>query len=176
MLNLKSGKGVGDDLYDGAATFGRFMATISLVIGVLTGLILIGISIYLLVTPARYTELTTAKVNEAKCDRVPTGDSRGFMNDCIMKIEYTVDGKQIVKDHNSKGKYYSVGDTIKIRYDPSNPEDFSTSMSRKTVGWILLAIGIPVIFLSWLSWWIATTFKFAAAATGVGTAYNIVRY
>ena len=173
----RKGGGIGDDLYDGAASFGRFMATVWLVIGTLIGLVLLGISLYLLLTPPKYSEEATAKVKEVKCDRVPSGDSRGMLNDCIMKIEYTVDDKPIVKDYNSKGsKYYTTGDNIKIRYNPDNPEDFTTAISRKTVGWILLGIGAFIMILSWVSWWIVNQFKFAAAATGVGSAYDMVRY
>jgi hypothetical protein len=173
----RKGGGIGDDLYDGAATFGRFMATVWLVIGTIIGLVLLGISLYLLLTPPKYSEHTTAKVIEAKCDRVPTGDSRGMVNDCLLKIEYTVDDKHIVKDYNSKSStYYSVGSELKIRYNPDNPEDFTTAISRKVVGWILLAIGLVIMVISWVSWWIVTSFKFAAAATGVGSAYDMVRY
>jgi hypothetical protein len=174
----RKGGGIGDDLYDGAATFGRFMATVWLVIGTIIGLVLLGISLYLLLTPPKYSEHTTAKVIEAKCDRVSTGDSRGSANNCNMKIEYTVDDKKIVQDHSvfQSSTYYSVGSELKIRYNPDNPEDFTTAVSRKTVGWILLAIGLVVMVISWVSWWIVTSFKFASASMGAATAYDMVRY
>jgi hypothetical protein len=160
------------EAYDGAALYGRFMALVSLVIGNIIAVVLIGVSIYLLVSKGKYTEVTTGTIQEATCNQ--TFVRNGVSTSCILKIQIEVNGKTYDVSHSTSGsKQYFKGNTIKVRYDPSNPQDSSIEPSRALVGWILLGVGAFIIIAVWIYWWIVSTFKFAAAAQGVSSAYNM---
>lgn len=169
----KGGADIGNTLYDGAADFGKFMALVSMVIGMIISAILIVIAIYLLLKHDKHSVSVKATVTDAKCTRVTIDKS--VRNDCILTINYTAGESKISKEYNTIGKYYTPGDTISIRYDPDNPTDFTTWPRSKTIGWIMLVIGIVLAITSWVYWWVVNRFKFAAAASGVGTAWDIIK-
>lgn len=170
---LKSrGGGVGEDVYDGAAAFGRFMALLSLIGGTLISLLLIGIGIYLLVSKDKYSGSTTANIKEANCQRI--ADSKSVRYECLLKLSYSVDGKAYEREYGTHSGFYAPNTTLNIRYDPSNPNDITVGMRKKTIAIIILCIGVFVLIMAWVWWWIVNTFKFAAAAQGVGSAYDIV--
>lgn len=69
MQGTAQGKTLGDlggTLYDGAASYGRFMAVIGLVVGNVIGLLLAGGGVYLLATKGTCSERATATV---QCER-----------------------------------------------------------------------------------------------------------
>ena len=58
--------------------------------------------------------------------------------------EYTVDGKE----YKTKGKYASsldIGDTVKVCYDPANPQD-SYAYKYKRSEWEVILIGLAILF------------------------------
>jgi hypothetical protein len=171
-VNVRNGGALGQSIYDGAASLGIFMAYMSAIIGSIIGVILLIVGIWLLASKQTYSKITSAIIKDADCKRVTEGKS--VINDCVLSIEYTIDSKKYEKKINTRDNLYSIGSTIKIRYNPDVPTDTSTSVGRKWIGIILLAIGLLILFGVWIHWYIVTTYKFAAAAQGVGTAYNFV--
>lgn len=169
---LKRGGDIGTTIYDGAAEYGRFMAWVGLIIGMFISAALAVIGLWLLLSKEKYSQITTATVKEAECKTVISDKS--MITNCLLKITYTVDSKLYEKTYGAQGRNYFVGETFTIRYNPENPDDYSTNIGRRWIGWILIGVGLVVAGLSLFSWWIAMKFQFAAAATGVGSAYGII--
>lgn len=172
---LRSGGGLGDNVYDGAATFGRFMATLWLIVGNVLAIVLLGFGIYLLASKGTYSQSTMATIREATCEQVVTKTDKGqtVLDNCVLKLEYIAGDKTIEKLHPTQGRIYTAGQTLAIRYNPAHPEDFTTGHGRGLLGGILLGIGLFFLIASWIYWWIVSTYKFAAAAQGVGSAYDL---
>lgn len=167
-------RGIGGEIYEGAAQFGRFSAWVTLVFGNIVGAVLLGVGFFLLFSKATYSKEVVATIKDAKCERLKDETNARVNNDCILQLQYTVN-KQVytAQIQTTSGKYYSNGGTLNIKYNPENPTDVTTAPKRKTIGWILVGVGILFVISSWVTWWIVRKFKFAAAADGVGTAYQM---
>jgi len=173
---------IGSQLYSGAADFGRFRAKIALFIGCIISVIaiLFGISMVL-----RHTKLTAQtsgriiKITE-QCEQVLDNDGQHQRYICEPDtIEYTVDGKnyQITRSVISKTQFRKLQfGIVQIYYDPTNPSHADTrSDDMKTVGMLAIGFGLIVLALAYLSYWMVNKYKFAAAASGVGGAADIMR-
>jgi hypothetical protein len=169
---LKKGSGIGETLYDGAASFGVAVAWISLFIGGFIGLALIGLGIYLILRKAKFSGKVDANVTDAECKRIIGGKSS--TNDCLLNLHYEVKEEvyNSVTTTNSS-TYYQPGTTTTIRYDPDNPKDVTMMPGTKLIGWILIGVGVFITIAVIIHWYLATRYKFAAAATGVGTGFNM---
>jgi len=164
---------IGQEVYEGTASLGRFMAWVGLVVGGFISLILIVIGLVILIKKDNHSAKTVAKVKAAECKA--NTDNRGATTiSCQLTITYNVDGKEYEKQMSTTGKMVNKEDTMEIRYDPSNPDNFTDS-NRKVVGWILLCIGLIILGVSIFQWYVATRYKMGAAAHGVGAFVDIVK-
>lgn len=166
----KRGGNIASNVYDGAAEFGRFMALIGLIIGCLIGVVMLIGGIALFFKKNKYTKIVSGKVTKAQCNNINNSIS------CTITAEYTVNNKSYTIENIMNGKrYYSPGDTIEIYYDPTDPGLSSTNkpFSFAIIGGILIGIALLIIGGVALNYYIATRFKFAAAANGVGNIVDI---
>lgn len=161
---------VANNVYDGAATFGRFMALISLIITCIIGTILIVIGVVLLFKKNKYTAVATGKITMAQCN------TANNVTSCSISADYTANDKTYKITSPVNGKYYNLDDNIDIYYDPNEP---GASLARKPfsfmwIGIIMIIVALLMIGGAALYYYIVTRFKFAAAANGVGNIINIV--
>lgn len=67
----------------------------------------------------------------------------------IVKVTYTVDGKEYTTTLNSYDPFYKVGGEVAIKYDPKNPEKMTSGFG---IGIVIMIIGAvllaAVIFLT----------------------------
>jgi hypothetical protein len=168
-----SGKGIGEQVYSGAATFGLFMANIAAIIGSIVGLLMIGFGVKFWVQKEKYSAETQGRIVDAQCATVTEGKEP--KQQCLLKVEYVVDGNPYVHEATRSDRFYAKDYKVAIRYDPDRPQDASMDGSAKTMGKILVGIGFLIVIGVWVSWYIKRRFKFAAAASGVGTAFNMIR-
>ena len=167
--NSNSKKGLGNQIYDGAASFGRFMSIVSLVIGSIISITLLIIGFYLIFTKTKYTGETDGKVVGVNC-----GNQSGKGYACIAVVEYKVNGTVYKMSLNTSQTLYD-GQIFRIVYIPADPAKSQIKgISRKMVGGILIAIALVVFGLAFLHYYIVNRFKFAAAASGVGTGIDLV--
>jgi hypothetical protein len=175
MPKLK-GKGgnIVDQVYDGAATFGRIMAYVYLVIWNIVGWSMVGIAIYLMTRHERYTKKTKATVVVADCQRYFSNKSSN--NSCLLTLEYMVDDIKYTPKYNTNGSQsYYQGMDFNIRYDPERPQDFIVAPILKFgVGAILLSIALLIIICVWIYWYVVITYKAVAGITGMGHAVDII--
>lgn len=181
------GAGLGEDIYEGSATFGRFMAWISLIISVIIGGVLIGLGIRMLLKKKQWTNKVTGNVVNAICNTSNVTNCTGGkdstcttepMTSCDLNIEYTVGQEEYVSRLLMEEKtnlHKRVGEKVEVFYKDSDPSIISRDGdgSKKLVGWILVGFGIGVIIIASISFYVVQKFKFAAAASGVGSAFGM---
>jgi TM2 domain-containing membrane protein YozV len=164
-----------DDIYTDSASYGRFVAWIGVILGTLVSIALIIVAIWLMTKKEKHNAEVVAVVEEAKCQQVSSGSGKSYSSrpECLVQFKYNITDIPYKSTINTTDKYYFAGSKIPIRYDPTNPIDVTTMLKHKTIGIILLCIGIVLLIVSWLTWYITRRFKFAAAASGIGSAFNI---
>lgn len=155
--------GIGTQVFEGVATFGRIVAWISLIVGGLISLILIGVGIYFLISKEVHTQTVKALIEEANCS---VFDESKY---CSLKIKYNVGGKEYNSLIETNRRLYNIGQFIDIRYNPNNPQDITTNSSKKFIGWILFIVGLLILIGVSVNFYLARRSKVYAAATGVGT-------
>ena len=145
--------GIGQEIYTGAAAFGRVIAIFSAVTITLISLVLIGIGIYIIVKFHDFKPVT-AKITGENCT----------VHNCLYDITYTVNGRVYnTSIHNNHQKE----NTMQIYYNPKNPREISTKKSGKMIGIFLICLGIILPMISWFWVWIVRKYKIAAAAETV---------
>lgn len=169
------------EMTDSAAKVGRVMTTVYMIGGILVGLVLLAVSIWLFKKPIDHAGQAVAKVvSVKKCERVSSKSPDNqvtYTTHCNLELEYTVNGKVYKSAHSTSGsKYYTVGNTIPVRYNKDAPEDFVEGKvsAKRVAASVCLGVGLLVIGGSVFSWYMARKYKFVAAAQGMGTAYDII--
>lgn len=179
-------KGLGDEIYSGAAAWGRFRAIIGVIFGTIIGIGLIIGGIVSLRHKTKLTGKTTGKsvdnqnppqpVSVPPCSSTSDKDNnRSYL--CHFKIQYTVESKEYTKifDTNSNTNYAGQTDIV-VYYNPDDPTDASlTKDDYHTVGYVFLGFGVFLILASWIGLWIVYHYKFAAAASGAAGAIDMIR-
>ena len=164
----KKGGNLGEQLYDGAAGVGVVMATVSLFIGILIAIIMIGVGIYLLLRKKTSTNISGI-VKTVKCKNVTeeiNNKSTTIVN-CDMMIEYTVDGKKYTSPLATNNGTHSVGDSISIHYKNDNPNIIYTSINTDYIAYGLIVIAIVIVLFVSVNYYMVSHNKFYAATSGV---------
>lgn len=164
---------LGEDLYSGAAAYGKFQAGLGLVLGTIIGIIMVIVGISLANRAVSLTGKSEAILSDVVCNQIGTrsNDSKNVENvyDCQFNIKYKVNDIEYTKHiltHNSVQHYNS--ESLTIYYNPDHPDDAQlNSDDTYALGYVLVAGGIVLVLGSWLWFYIATRFKFAAAAGAV---------
>ena len=164
----KKGGNLGEKLYDGAAGVGILMATITLFIGILISIILIGAGIYLLLKKKTSTNIKGI-IKTAKCKNVTeeiNNKSTTIVN-CDMTVEYTVDGKIYTAPLVTNNRTRNVGDSISIKYKNDNPNIISNNINSSNFAYGLIVIAIVIVLFVSVNYYKVNHNKFYAAASGV---------
>ena len=171
-------KGLGSQIYGGAAGFGRFYAVFSAIIATLLGIVSIAAGIWLLLKKQTYTHSTVATVNSVQCTTERTGGHNSSTTyNCSLNVTYKVDGKTY---HRTLAVDSSIDyeglKTVKIYYNPHDPSDAEVEQfPYKILGSVALGFGVLIMLGAWFWVWVTRRYKFAAAATGIGEALHIAR-
>lgn len=165
----KNQKGIGDQIYTGAASLGMLKANIIRIGGTIIGVILLCMGIWIWTKKEKYSATIQGKVIDAQCPPVV----KDQIQECLLKIEYIVNEKTYTFESKKVG-YYAKDYGIEVRYDPTNPEQATLDSSYKTTGMILTGVGLFLIVAGWIYWYVVKRYKFAAAASGVSVGWNII--
>lgn len=179
---IKRGGGWGEEVADGAATFGRIMAFLGMLGSVLIGGAMIGIGIWLIRKKNRYTAEANAKVIAATCDTVYNKDTNGKNTSanvqCNATVKYMVNGKDYTGGVvTSDNRVYQEHQDMTVMVDPSNPHEFqqASPVSNKTLGIILIVIG-AIIMIGSIIWFMLTIYyREAAIAETAFTAIDAMK-
>jgi hypothetical protein len=166
--------GIGNQLYDGAAEVGRFKTFIGLIIGsvIAVGLCLFGF--YRLGNSKTYVTLNGKinKVNYCKTDP-QTGNNTTPVTTCELLVDYTYNNTPYQSVMKTTDMTHVAGETITIYIEPSAP---GTALSdTEWSGWIFIILGIIIVGIAYLHYWLTNRYKFFAAAEGAGLAVNTIK-
>lgn len=171
-----------NQIYDDAADLGRTYATITLIIAIILGILLLGVSLYLIFGKNVHTDMVMAQIKIISCTG-PTMKNNNLARDCLTTLNFNYKGK----DYSVSDFSYTysgnvdpnslIGTFIKVFVDPNNPLDVSTisKSTDKTIGFVLMGISLFLIGGSILHWWLARRYKFMAAAEGTGAGLGVIR-
>jgi hypothetical protein len=179
-------RGLGDEIYSGAASFGKLRAVIGAIFGTIIG---IGLIIGGIVSLRHKTKLTgkttgTSIDNQNHPQPVPvppcssTSDKDNNQSyQCHFKLQYQPDKKKYTKIFDtSSSTNYADQTEITVYYNPDDPTDASlTKDDYHTVGYVFLGFGVFLLLASWIGLWIVYHYKFAAAASGAAGAIDMIR-
>lgn len=171
-----------NEIYDDAADLGRTYATISLVISIILGIILLGVSLYLIFGKNAHTDMVMAQIKTISCGG-PTIINNNTTRNCSTTLTFNYNGKDYsVTDFSytysgNADPNTMIGTSIKVFVDPNNPIDVSTisKSTDKKIGLVLLGISVFLVGGSILHWWLARRYKFMAAAEGTGAGIGAIR-
>lgn len=173
----QKGKGVGQEIYSGAASFGRGYAIFSAIMATVISLILIGVGIWLLFQKDPDTKSVQAKVDDAQCTFVPASKNSSSSWSCLVTVTYEVDGKKYTNKLTSDGQtQYQKGQIITIHYNPQDPQQSElTPIRYKLFGGVTLGIGLFIILASWGTVWLTRRYKAFAAVEGASGLWHMFR-
>lgn len=159
-------------VYDGAASYGKFIAILSLIFSCLFTIVLVSIGVYLLITPDVHSESVQGKIVTPNCN-FSMGSTKQLT--CGPTVTFTIKGKEYTKTYGQTNvtSSYSQGQSITILYDPKNPDDsiIKSAVSRTGWGWILIGIGSVVFLIGIVGYYLTMRYKFLAAAQGVSSVF-----
>ena len=169
---MSENNSLGREIYEGAGTFGHIQAWISAVLASVIGIFLIITGIVAVKHKTTLTSKVVGTVEKADC-----GEENGGNYNCTVNVSYNVKNKEynITKSVDDTSKKFK-GEQITVYYNPSSPENGELiSDNTKTVGIILIVVGVLVPLFAWLWLWITYKSKSAAAAGGVAGAVNLLK-
>lgn len=171
---ILNGSGFAESAYDAAATFGRVVAFFKMLVGIVVGIVLIAIGIWLIRKKSVYTEKVLTKVTQPKCNTTTTTDSKGrssTQTKCSVTLEYKINDKDYKTPITLYGSYIE-NQMIEMQYNPNNPNDIrSPAPQNKTIGIVLILIGLAIMIGTTI--WFILTLKYQIIAAGTG-AYTAV--
>jgi hypothetical protein len=168
-----SSESVVKDIYDGTASFGRFMSVFSAVLMTIicSAFIYVGAKAAL----NKHVMLKTiAKIKASKCvvsSNVRSSAESIIRYSCNFSLEYNIDGIDYTTDVSNQyeNQSYEVGDSINIYYYPGSPgSNIRTNAPlSKGLGMGLVVLSVFIIVLAWVWVVLARKFKVVAAAQGI---------
>lgn len=163
---------LGEDLYTGGSSFGKFMALISAIVASAISLGLIAFGIYILMKKDPHTQSANALIKSGTCIQVPSGEYQCDLD--ILFYPNKVTTPVMTRISFSSRVAYSDGQRITIYYDPSDPTSVSIkSMNPKILGWGCIVAAVVISAGAWFWYWVVYHYKFAAAAYGFGQGLGI---
>jgi len=168
--DLNSNKEVLNPLYNTAASIGMIYTVFFTFIVIIICSIMIYMGFWLKNLNSNKSQSVTGKYTNVKCTSEiieDTNKNKNTIINCTADILYTVNEKEYKKAHQVTHTINN-NQPIKVNYDPSNPEDFSTDHNYYYFGIGLIVVGILSIIIA-IFWSIMSImYKPIAAASGVG--------
>lgn len=168
-MSKEEQKGLGDEIYSGAASFGVLYSLIGAVLATIIGIIMIIGGLYLLTKKVEYDQVE-GKILNLSCRNVENNNQT-----CSINISYKYNDKEENKFINYTGKNtYIISQKLPV-YINKNSNTASIEAPFPKWGAALLAIfGLIIIMSGWFWYWASKKYKFVGAASGFGGFINII--
>jgi hypothetical protein len=184
--------GFASGLYDGAASVGRAMSWVRLVIALIVACIMCIVASVLYRLGAKFTGSANATVDSADCGAVTvedpgTGGGRSnapptthVEQRCALAVHYVAGGKTVRANmtRQSRDATFKAGDKFDVAYDPSapgTPVEKGAPAGLKYGASALCSCAICVVVLAVLYFALIQNSKLAAAGNGAGTVFGLFR-
>jgi hypothetical protein len=172
-----SEKGLGDRLYNDAASLGRLRALIGLVVGSIIAVVIFMVGVSKMMSTNKHSAGIQAKITQLTgCSNT---SPKTPVYQCTVALTYIVNGVtyNVPSFKASSAAPLVVNDPIMIYYDPANPTDISSDSldGDKKLGMILMGVAFLIVGMAYFFWWLSKRYAFFAAAEGVGLAGQALR-
>jgi hypothetical protein len=178
---MSQNQGIADKLYEGSGDLGRFQSTLTLICGIILGIIIIIVGVYWVVSSDDGDYLyIPGTVTVADCVENKTYDSKGNLiikYVCTLTLSYVIEGATHTGElrTNSTTKY-NVGETLSLAVSKANIQKIELAgMSDMTIGGISICCAILMMCGSSLNYYMTSRFKMYAAAQGASTVVGVFR-
>lgn len=166
-----------DMVYNDAASYGRFNASIGSLLFFIIGIGLLLWGVNMVVSKEKYAGDAKALVTKAECsenkhERTSEDGTRRTWTDhsCSLDVEFDA-GKQHVAGQLNTVESFPIkeGQRVDVDYQLKDPEKFrrTPKLSQHQLGWVFTAVGAFCCFGSIVQYYMAHRFKFYAGATAV---------
>jgi len=161
---------LGSEIYSDAASFGRVYAMIGAIFGTLISIMFIIGGIYIIYHKSHLKSVNGTVISDSICNQLDKNSKS-----CSTTYTYTINGKNY-KGTSTSSNGYKKSENIKIWYDPNHPSvNPEIDIPSKTLGVVLIIIGIITVISAWVGVYLTRKYKFAAAASGVGGGIDIIK-
>ena len=167
------GDNIATSIYQGSASYGRFMAIISAVIATILSLILIGMGVAYNRSVSNYSKNTSGTIVGKSC----SPSTKQNQGSCTYTVTYSDEnGNKIDNVTFSTQADMPLQSQVLISYDPSNKTDIRLSKDNTTtIGYGMIFVGFLIVLFAWGWVWITRKYEFAASASGFSSAFNLLK-
>ena len=164
---------IGKSIYQGSASYGRFMAIVSAVIATILSIILIIFGFKYNSSVSDYSQTASATIVGKSC----SPNSKNNQGSCTYTVTYTDNNGQKIENVTfSTQTDMPLQSQIIISYSPSNKKEIRlTSDNTKGIGYGMIFVGFLIILFAWGWVWITRKYEFAASASGFSSAFNLFK-
>jgi hypothetical protein len=176
-MSTTNTEGLGSEIYQGSSELGIFTAKLGLGVGVVVGVFMMLMGIYIMMynEDDKYLNIQ-AKIAKADCTRYDSySDSKSQTKyKCKLIVAYMIDGKMYqTVIHTDSSTVYMADEPITIMVEKANFNKASLSgTSSSMIGSVLFGFALVMMGLCYLNYWMSTNFKVYSAGQGVGTAWR----
>lgn len=165
-----------EGIFNSSASLGKTLTTISLVVGIIIGVILVICAINNSnKTPKPYTK---AFILKSYCDTYNTGgrNNNNVNYSCTLSVKYTVNNIEYIKDIiTDSNKPYSPNQIIEIEYNLNDPNIINVKgLDDKTQSYISIVLAIFIVFSTGINYYLSQKSDIYAAGQGVGALFRSI--
>lgn len=166
LTDLKNNKEMFQPVYDTTSSIGLVYNFGIAMIATIVMSLVIFVGVQINNYYYKYTGKAKGKIVSAKC--YTEIDNNKKYKKCDAMIEYEVAGAKYKQNYISDS-LVNVNESVDVRYEPSNPNNFTTKYSMMLyIGWGLIIFSVIIILLAWAWFVLSWVFKPIAAVSGIG--------
>lgn len=172
---------IAEEIYSGAAEYGKFRAFLSVIIGGIITIILFIIGFPLIFK--KYEPLEQIVGNIIIDEKYPINcqqDKNSKYLDCLVYIKYKLPNKdeqiqQFSLLSQQKTPINNQQITLYYKKEDENTISLYDKINTRIIGFIMIIIGLVILGSSIFWLYVVNKYKFAASTTGVADAYSIIK-
>ena len=165
---------LGQEIYSGAADFGKIGAVVSALFCTLIAVCMIIGGIYIIQYRSKLLFVDGEIIGDSVCYTVNTGKNVSTV--CTTQVTYIIGGTSYTRVPVQTGStFYNDKTRVTIWYSPDTPNQPQIQPIPASIGYFLIILAIIICFIAWIWVYITHRSKFAAAAGGVSQAWNLFK-
>ena len=165
---------VGEEIYSGAAQFGRIWTYIGAVIASIASVVLVGFGIYLIYQHSRLHKTVGNVLADSTKHSQYNPDTKQTFVYFSTPVSWIVEKNHYQGVLTSQGPYKS-GQNVDIYYEAGSPQQGTLEPVPAWAGGAAIGAAVFISLVAWAWVYITRRYKFVAAAAGVRDVYSLVK-
>jgi hypothetical protein len=181
QVTFSQSNDLGNNIYNNLCELGEFRTKLGLVFGIIIGIVLVIIGIYMILHDDSDDYIyIDGVVVQPNCSKSGTQTNKGSTIDtyaCNMIISYEIDkNKHSEQIYVAGNNNYIAGQPIKLMVKKSDHTKVSIAETSSTIiGYVLIGIAIFINSLIFLQYYLTNRYKVYAASQGASTIMDMFR-